>query len=325
MLHNCSAEKDIQKVHFFPGPMLWMFSFAVLVFDFLWIFISPLSFHVPSLVGFVVVGLALACGAWFYRFKRSEPQFYVLFLGVFFLISLSQGLALLSYIFISFAFPLQDATYSHLDKIMGFDWLAYQSFVNSDPLFSKILMFAYHSTIFQLIGLVLLFSFLNRVNELRQFFQLFFFTGLIVISIAGLFPAVAPYAYYQPGPEFFSNFGPLSGRYHEEHLFALREGTMGTIDLLNMQGLISFPSFHTCLALITVWGTRHFRYIFPFSIVLNGLVLMGTMPEGGHYLIDLIGGALITLVVLGGLNRHQIMSYMSDKLRVSLLNQKPIA
>ena len=298
MSHSFKIDSSLSNFKFCPGFFLWGLTVLLLTVDGIWLSFISLKFDFYSLLFVGVVNLLLAFGAWFYSVKRPRVQFFTLFMGVLYLSLITLGIGLLSYCLTRLALPLHDQTYSAIDQSLGFDWITVVGFINQSPWFSTLLTYAYHSSGLQLIGLILLLAFMQKFDDLKQFFQLFTLTGLCVIVIAGLFPSVGPYAFYAPSAEVYSQFSSQAGVWHLEHMNALREGRMGVLDLRDLEGLVSFPSFHTCLALITIWCTRHFRYVFPLSLILNLLVIVSTIPEGGHYLVDLFGGAAITFVVL---------------------------
>ncbi|MBV8650569.1 MAG: phosphatase PAP2 family protein [Alphaproteobacteria bacterium] len=82
------------------------------------------------------------------------------------------------------------------------------------------------------------------------------------------------------------------------HHLALRDGTLREIDLRHLQGLVSFPSFHVILSLLFIYAMRGIRFAVPVGIVVNAPIILGTLSAGGHYLIDLPGGAAVTLVAI---------------------------
>lgn len=298
MSHSFKIDSSLSNLKFCPGFLLWGLSLLLLTVDAIWLSFISLRFDFHSLLFVGGVNSVLAFGAWYYYVKRPRAQFFTLFMGVLYLSLITLGIGLLSYCLTRLALPLHDQTYSAIDQSLGFDWITVVGFINQSPWLSKILTYAYHSSGLQMIGLILLLAFTQKFDDLKQFFQLFTLTGLVVIVIAGLFPSVGPYAFYGPSAEVYSHFSSQAGVWHLEHMSALREGRMELLNIRDLEGLVSFPSFHTCLALITIWCTRHFRYLFPLSLILNLLVIISTIPEGGHYLVDLFGGMAITFVVL---------------------------
>jgi membrane-associated phospholipid phosphatase len=67
--------------------------------------------------------------------------------------------------------------------------------------------------------------------------------------------------------------------------------TLNAID-----GVVSFPSFHTVMGLITVTLWRKSPIASGLALAWFVQMLIGTIPLGGHYVVDLIGGALIWAV-----------------------------
>lgn len=53
------------------------------------------------------------------------------------------------------------------------------------------------------------------------------------------------------------------------------------------------PSFHAALAVLFVYANRPPARSFIPVALLNVLMIMSVVPEGGHYLVDLIAGAII--------------------------------
>ena len=60
-----------------------------------------------------------------------------------------------------------------------------------------------------------------------------------------------------------------------------------------MEGLIAFPSYHTANAILFVWALWPLRLLRPVMLALNALLIASTPLAGAHYLVDLIGGALV--------------------------------
>jgi membrane-associated phospholipid phosphatase len=95
--------------------------------------------------------------------------------------------------------------------------------------------------------------------------------------------------------------------YHAD-LMALRSGTLGPLVFRAMTGVVTFPSFHTALAILVIYAIARTPIVAWPVILLNLLVIAATMPLGGHYLADVLcGGAIAVLSIhlVRLLNRRQ--------------------
>ena len=81
-------------------------------------------------------------------------------------------------------------------------------------------------------------------------------------------------------------------------LEGLRAGTFRSIPLDNLEGLITFPSFHTAGALMFIWALRTVPYVRWPSITLNVALIVATPVDGAHYFIDLVGGAAVAFAAI---------------------------
>lgn len=80
---------------------------------------------------------------------------------------------------------------------------------------------------------------------------------------------------------------------------ALRNGSMTTIDVAMLKGIINFPSFHASAAILFIWGAWPFRPLrWPF-VAVNILMLAATPIEGTHYLADVLGGVVVAFAAIG--------------------------
>ena len=99
--------------------------------------------------------------------------------------------------------------------------------------------------------------------------------------------------FHNPPAELRDVVGQDAGIWHFVHFEALRSGAMRTIDPAAIEGLITFPSFHTALAVVTAWAFWRTRYIAVPALLLNLTVIASTVPVGGHYFVDVFAGAAI--------------------------------
>ncbi len=87
----------------------------------------------------------------------------------------------------------------------------------------------------------------------------------------------------------------------------LRAGSARTLDFDQLLGLVSFPSFHAGSALLLAMATRNLRWLWAPFLVFNLAIIVGTISEGGHNLMDVLGGcafAIGGLYAAGALSRR---------------------
>jgi membrane-associated phospholipid phosphatase len=70
------------------------------------------------------------------------------------------------------------------------------------------------------------------------------------------------------------------------------------VDISNVQGLVSMPSFHTALAVLFTYWLRKLRPLFYIAIPLNVIMILSTPTEGGHYLADVIAGLFLSVLTI---------------------------
>jgi len=201
--------------------------------------------------------------------------------------------------------PFQDSHLAALDQSLGFDWVAFLALTNSAPILSAVLVWAYHSAAPQLLALCLFLSFTNREERLAEFFSLLAVTWLATEILMALLPAAGAYAYYEPPKHLFDNFSSNAGMWHHQLLQYLRTEASPRLELSNVAGLITFPSFHTILAIITIYAVRGISYMFRPTLVLNLVVIVSTLPEGGHHLVDIVVGAAVAGAAILLVQRHR--------------------
>lgn len=120
--------------------------------------------------------------------------------------------------------------------------------------------------------------------------------AMIALLITSLISAVFPAA------GAGGRFGDLAAQYapYLPHFFGLRDGSLQNVALSQMQGIITFPSYHTVLAVLLPYAYRRERYALALVATLNILMLFSIPPYGNHYIADMLAGACVagTTVVL---------------------------
>jgi len=230
--------------------------------------------------------------------------------GIIFLNIAWLNMRILNHLSMTSALPYQDKLLSGWDNLFGIEWLAYFQFIHKHQILIVLLDVSYTSlTPLSVIALLYLII-TQQFSRARFFLETFFFTALLAISLGAFFPAEAAVSFLIPDISIYSNFSNDPGVYHIEHMKRLRESN-GIIVLYpnNLPGLVTFPSLHTAAGIIfigTFWKSKVFAPVFIYSIIM----IAATPVFGGHYIVDLLAGALLALCVM-----YLIGNYPSSETR----------
>jgi hypothetical protein len=174
--------------------------------------------------------------------------------------------------------PLRDQTFHTADAAIGFSWDAWKRWNDAHPLFAHATAFAYEQHIWQVVLLVAVLAW-RRPDGAFPVLRALGLTFLVTMLAATLFPAIGT----QDDAAWSATF------------FALRSGTFHTIGNATVKGMVSMPSYHAVLAVLYLtawWPVRWARW--P-AVVLDTLMLVGTVRWGAHYLVDVIAGMVLAL------------------------------
>jgi membrane-associated phospholipid phosphatase len=123
--------------------------------------------------------------------------------------------------------------------------------------------------------------------------QEFFWIACLAILLTSILSAVVP------AMGAFSEYG-LPGQANWLHdLDTLRRGSNLYFVLPDMVGIVSFPSFHTVLAVLAIYITRGTGAVGSLFTIWNVIMLFSIAPIGGHYFVDMIGGGVVLAVSVG--------------------------
>jgi hypothetical protein len=194
----------------------------------------------------------------------------------------------LSYLGLCSSGAMVDAQLLAADRGLGFDWMVGYRFLLAQPMIAAILKFAYESMVYQALYFCVLFALMGKKTELREMFWLVLAMGLFTSMGVLLFPALGPYKIFDVA---------VSGSFVPE-IERIKNGHVLNFALSKLTGVVSFPSFHTAMALAYLWGFRNTGPIGWIIAALNLLMLCAIPWYGGHYLIDIIAGAGVMLTSL---------------------------
>ncbi len=192
------------------------------------------------------------------------------------------------------ATPLQDQTLAAVDELFRFDWRYFHALMNR-PIVSTVLVWSYHFIGPQLLMVYALHAAFGDADKAIELNTLTAVSSVFVGWGMVFWPAAGAYSLYQTEPGYFT---AAAGMWHYHELELLRSGEPFPLAIERAQGLTTFPSFHSALGIIVTYSLREWRRIFYVAVLINTLMIISTIPEGGHYLIDVVAGIAIGVVAV---------------------------
>jgi hypothetical protein len=267
----------------------WIFIGCVGIVDAAWMYGGGLRMSVsvpPALI--LLIWLAATVPYFHYSRRRPRTKDCLHFVAQFLALSLVE--LILNYIVATNNAPLIDAQLDALDKALGLDWLQWFEWVEALPAIQAVLWVAYATLNFQPLVVVIYCTY--RKDNARAA-ELWWTNALALsatILISGWLPAASAWV--------FHGVGDRADIFHFATLAALRDGTMRTFDLAHMYGLVTFPSYHTTLAILVTYALRNSRGLFLAALGVNTLLIASVPTVGGHYFIDAIAGAAMSVLAI---------------------------
>jgi membrane-associated phospholipid phosphatase len=248
-----------------------------------------LALHIAVDIGSVLpvleaVGLLLFFATVYAGIGKRAPRFSTpLAVVTDFCLSLAQLLAAiavlmpLTYLAATPGFPLLDDQLARLDAMFGFDWDTAAAWVDERPTIDWLFQHAYFSIRYQALAILLIGSFWRDRNG--EVLWLFIGSLLITCAIFAFTPAAGKVGHLGTG--------------YLDLLMEIRRGDWTVMTYERNEGLISFPSFHTTIAILLTYVARHRRWTLAVLAPLNSLMIISIPTVGGHYLVDVFGGAAV--------------------------------
>jgi hypothetical protein len=205
-------------------------------------------------------------------------------------LSLIQLTAPMQYGAIALGRPFVDVWLDRADHLLGIDVATLTAWTAHYDWLVAALNVAYNSLVPQLLLPLVVLPMAGDRDALWEYLwhlHVSLFGALICLA---LWPTVYVFTY--------RHFDPLVPPALVEHVMsqlrALHAGTFRVVTLQDMQGLISFPSFHTAAAVAVTWSLRRQRcWMWMAVALLNVGLVSATVLLGLHYVTDLLGTALL--------------------------------
>ena len=274
---------------------------------------GPMTMGVIDALKPLLAGILATAAGLYYRHWRIEERLAVALIGTAHLIWFSCAIAVLNYLVISFDRPLIDAQLLVWDQALGIDWPKLFVALKTTPWLSPLLTAAYASSLLQIALLVPTLALLGYTERLDRFFLSFILAAGITIGFWAAFPSFGAAAHLFSLGVVTDLPSAVVGRDYVETLLALKAGLHTHIVLGEMKGLIAFPSFHTVMAVLTVYAAAAISRVFWPVVAWNALVLLSVPVDGGHHVVDIAAGLVLAVAAIAAADRVCARLVASEK------------
>lgn len=205
---------------------------------------------------------------------------------------------LLSYGVATAALPLTDGLLATADTWL-MPWTAWPDAMRglqSHPLLMAGANACYASIGWQPSVLLLACVVAGRADRCWLYLLAWMATLLMVVAVTALMPAVGPYAFHGVDAAALPAGHDPAPWVTPGIVAALREGSLRVVGFANLEGIVTFPSFHAGAAVLLGWGFWPIRLLRWPMATLNAAMLLAAVPIGGHYFVDLPAGAAVAVL-----------------------------
>jgi len=151
-------------------------------------------------------------------------------------------------------------------------------------------------------GVPILLGLTKNYVRLQQFTIACTLTVFATAIISALVPAIGTYQQYGLAAETAS-FKATGYLIQLDRLPVARDGTLRVLNLSQIGGIVTFPSFHAAVAMITMWGLWCLWWMRPLALITMGGMLIATPLLGGHYFVDVMAGVVVAAVAIAVVTR----------------------
>jgi membrane-associated phospholipid phosphatase len=252
---------------------------------------------IPLAVAFVI------CRRW-RRFPRITERLAHFICTIFSLALFANAMVILSFILTGILpLPAWDGALATADRVLGLNWLDMYQWLARHPAIEAFARAVYNSLGEEMLILLIALELLGHHNQARAFLLWFIVSSMATTAVGILFPAAGAFVYY--------HLPVASTTGYVVQWADLRNGALRTINPLDNQGLVIFPSFHAALAVLCACAARPLRILKIPLLALNLLIILSSPAMGGHYFIDVIAGIILAALtvslpgyILSGMRRR---------------------
>lgn len=239
-------------------------------------------------------GLLLLVGVLCYCIVRSFSRLIETCLLAIWAVLYTNALTILILIAGRSPFPLMDAALARMDARAHFSTQYLVHLVARAPYIETGLAVVYAVLPALIVAAILIPALSGHTEAARRYVMGIVVAAILTAAFSALWPAVGPWTMQAIRPTR-EQAGIAA------YLIRLKSSAPVDIDLLNA-GIVSFPSFHVVLAILSALSLSSIRRLRAIAWVLAGLICISTITTGWHYGIDVLAGLMLTAVTVFATN-----------------------
>jgi hypothetical protein len=281
-----SGLREPERRRFFHMPALWVALGIMGIVDAIWS--GAVGLTISGYDPFLLIVGGLLCLTVLLRVIWGNPKLAVLAeVWALWMVFASVG-NILTYLAATPALPLRDELFARLDRATGFQWKAVFDLIESHALVGRLLSISYGSLIPEILVLAAFLSFAGLEKRIRDFYWIVYIALVLTSVLSSLLPAAGAFPHY----------GMLDRASWMHDFEALRSRSNLHFSLPDMTGIVTFPSFHAVLPLLVIYVTRGTGAAGYGFAAWNLIMLLSITAIGGHYFVDIAGGAAVFGIAL---------------------------
>jgi membrane-associated phospholipid phosphatase len=141
-----------------------------------------------------------------------------------------------------------------------------------------------------IIAAILIPSLCGHSEASRRYVLGIVIAAIVTAALSALWPAVGPWT--------TQNIKPTKEQAGvAAYLISLKSSAPVEIDM-NNAGIVSFPSFHVVLAILSAVALSTIRRLRAWAWALAGLICISAITTGWHYGIDILGGLILAIITM---------------------------
>jgi PAP2 superfamily len=189
--------------------------------------------------------------------------------------------------------PLVDEQLAHIDSVLFAPLLRW---IHPVP----VLEWIYDTLPWLMLLAVMLPSLRGHYRQAQQYIVAVMLAAFMTAGLFVLWPAVGPWVVNGQQPS-------RQQAVAQAYLLLLKSPGPVTMDM-DIAAIVSFPSFHVVLTLLSAAALWPYRKLRLVLVALCTAICVSTVTTGWHYVIDLVGGLAVTLAAQPG--AHALLHYV---------------